>query len=164
MNLPIPALEARITAPSETREKARILVVDDDDYFRGREETVLNRASYRTMGAADGEEALAPLRTGDFDLVLTDWNMPKLDGVGLIRALRAAGNRIPLIMISSSVITGRDLPDDIRSEVAVALPKDADASQILAGVAQASHALLPPPAAPLGSPVRVPFERGLPGT
>jgi len=60
--------------------------------------------------------------------------MPHVDGGGLIRALRAAGTRIPLVMISGSVTEGSELPVDVRREIAVRLSKDADASQILAGM------------------------------
>jgi DNA-binding NtrC family response regulator len=146
MNLSTPLAQTRITVLKEIRHRARVLVVDDDEFFGGREEAVLNRAGYRTMGAADGEEAPALLRMGDFGLVLTDWHMPHLDGVGLIRALLAAGNRIPLIMISGSVTTAGELPGDVRGEITVALPKYADSGQILASVASALHEQLPPQA------------------
>ena len=145
MNLTNPLRETSINVPEKIRRDARILVVDDDDFFRGLEEAVLKRAGYRTMGATDGREAQALLRMGDFGLVLTDWHMPNLDGVGLIRALRTAGNRIPIIMISNMVRTGSELPDDVRCEVAVALPKDAASSQILAGIGQALQIPLPTP-------------------
>ena len=119
MNLPIPWRQTSISRPPGSRRDARILVVDDDEFFRGREDAVLNRAGYRTMGAADGEEALALLRMGDFDLALTDWHMPRLDGVGLIRALGAADIRIPGIMIPGSEATANELPDDVRAEIAL---------------------------------------------
>ena len=57
------------------------------------------------MGAADGREAFALLSMGAFDLVLTDCYMPHLHGVGLIRSLRRAGLRIPVVMISGSTPT-----------------------------------------------------------
>jgi len=41
---------------AETRHNTRILVVDDDDFFRGREQEVLNRAGYLTVDAADGRK------------------------------------------------------------------------------------------------------------
>jgi CheY-like chemotaxis protein len=123
MNLPIPASKMRIATHGETRHNTRVLVVDDDDFFRGREQEVLNRAGYLTMGAADGQEALALLSMGAFDLVLTDWQMPRLDGIGFIRALRAAGIRIPVVMIFGPVAAGSELPEDVRREIAVTLPK-----------------------------------------
>jgi CheY-like chemotaxis protein len=147
MNLRTPSHEMQFATLAETRHNTRILVVDDDDFFRGREQEVLNRAGYLTMGAADGQEALALLSMGAFDLVLTDWHMPHADGGGLIRALRAAGIRIPLVMISGSVTEGSELPEDVRREIAVRLSKDADASQILAGMVRVLPAFFPPSAA-----------------
>jgi CheY-like chemotaxis protein len=116
---------------------ARILVVDDDDILRGVHEAVLSLAGYGTDSAADGEEALAILANGDFDLVLTDCNMPRLDGIGLVRAIRAAGNQIPVMMVSGSLAGDGELPRDIRREVAIALAKPVRTLELLEGVARA---------------------------
>jgi CheY-like chemotaxis protein len=127
---------APITTLDDVVADARILVVDDDDILRGVNEAVLSLAGYGTGGAADGEEALAMLAIGDFDLVLTDCNMPRIDGLGLVRAMRAAGNRTPIMMVSGS-LAGSDLPEDVRREVVVALPKPVRTLELLAGVARA---------------------------
>jgi CheY-like chemotaxis protein len=125
---------------------ARILVVDDDDILRGVNEAVLSLAGYGTDSAADGEEALAMLAIGDFDLVLTDCNMPRLDGIGLVRAMRAAGNRTPIMMVSGSLAGDGKLPEDVHREVTVALPKPLRTLELLAGVARALAAGSPAPA------------------
>jgi CheY-like chemotaxis protein len=132
--------EAPVTKLDDVIADARILVVDDDDILRGVNEAVLSLAGYGTGGAADGEEALAMLAIGDFDLVLTDCNMPRLDGMGLVRAMRAAGNRTPIMMVSGSLAGGGELPEDVRREVAVALPKPVRTLELLAGVARALDA------------------------
>jgi CheY-like chemotaxis protein len=129
--------ESPITALDEAITDARILVVDDDDILRGVHEAVLSLAGYGTNSAADGEEALAILATGDFDLVLTDCNMPRMDGLGLVRAIRAAGNQIPVMMVSGSLAGEGELPPDVRREVAVALPKPVRSLDLLEGVARA---------------------------
>ena len=116
---------------------ARILVVDDNDILRGVIEEILSRAGYDTDSVGDGEEALAMLATDDFDLVLTDGEMPRLNGCGLIRALRGGGSRIPVTLISGSLAGGGELPADVRAEIAVALPKPATPRDLLAGVAHA---------------------------
>lgn len=115
----------------------RILIVDDDDMLRGLHEVVLSHAGYGTNSAADGEEALAMLAGSDFDLVLTDGNMPRLDGLGLIRAIRASGSQIPIVMVSGSLADGGSLPADLIDEVAVALPKPVRSLQLLECVAKA---------------------------
>ena len=131
--------------PNETVSLARILVVDDDVVLRSTHEAVLQFEGYHTESAEDGEEALVMLATSRFDLVLTDRNMPNLDGCGLIRALRKGGSRIPVMMVSGSLAGDGTLPDDVRNEVTVALPKPALVRDILAGVA---HSLRPMNAVP----------------
>ena len=115
----------------------RILIVDDDAVLRGLHETVLSLAGYGTESVGDGEEALVMLAMSDFDLVLTERNMPVLDGVSLVRTLRAAGSRIPVMMVSGSLFDGGELPADIRDEVAVALPKPSSLCELLTGIALA---------------------------
>jgi signal transduction histidine kinase/serine phosphatase RsbU (regulator of sigma subunit) len=81
---------------------SRVLVVDDNadmrDYLAG-----LLGAHCAVGTAADGVEALGLLGTGEFDLVVTDAMMPRLDGLGLLRALRAdpATRRLPVILLSA---------------------------------------------------------------
>jgi CheY-like chemotaxis protein len=65
----------------------KILVVDDDLYLRELYEEVLKSEGYDTESAADGEEGLAKLHIGGFDLIILDIMLPKLDGAGILRAL-----------------------------------------------------------------------------
>ena len=73
--------------------------------------------------------------------------MPRLDGFGLVRALRAGGNCTPVMTVSGSLAGDGELPADLRAEVTVALPKPTMPSDLLAGIAQA---LRPQPAALIG--------------
>lgn len=116
---------------------ARILVVDDDDIVRGMHECVLHLDGHETQGASDGREAMQVLGASQFDLIITDRNMPHLDGVGLIRAIRAAGIRTPVMMVSGSLADGSELPPDVARDVVVALPKPLRIREFLAGVASA---------------------------
>ena len=117
----------------------RILIVDNDDLPRTLRQIVLSHAGYGMDCAADGEEALALLADEEFDLVLTDRNLPRLDGCDLVRAMRAYGFRTPVMMVSGSLADGGDLPADIRCEIAVALPKPATTRGLLTGIARALH-------------------------
>jgi two-component system chemotaxis response regulator CheY len=65
-----------------------ILAVDDSASMRQMVSFTLRTAGYDVTEAVDGEDALDKVRAHDFDLVLTDQNMPRLDGIGLTRALR----------------------------------------------------------------------------
>jgi len=65
-----------------------ILAVDDSASMRQMVSFTLKSAGYSVVEAVDGEDALEKSHRGDFDLVLTDQNMPRLDGIGLTRRLR----------------------------------------------------------------------------
>jgi two-component system, chemotaxis family, chemotaxis protein CheY len=82
-----------------------ILVVDDTRSMRKMVAAVLAGAGYEVAEAADGEEALGLAQTRQFDLVVTDHNMPKMDGVTLVRALRqlADYDAVALIVLSTEV-------------------------------------------------------------
>lgn len=65
-----------------------ILVVDDSAVMRTLISTTFAEQDYQVLLAADGKAALEQAVKADADLVLTDWNMPTMDGHQLIRALR----------------------------------------------------------------------------
>jgi two-component system response regulator PilR (NtrC family) len=67
---------------------ARILVVDDERSMRDLLAIALRQAGYEVVQADGGEHAVEVLRTGDFDLVITDLRMRKVDGLGVLRAAR----------------------------------------------------------------------------
>ena len=80
-----------------------ILTVDDSPSIRQMLAYVLVSAGYKVLEAADGEEGLALAQANAVDLVLTDHNMPKMDGVNLTKALRAlpAYRKVPIMMLST---------------------------------------------------------------
>lgn len=80
-----------------------ILTVDDSPSIRQMLAYVLVSAGYKVLEAADGEEGLALAQANTVDLVLTDHNMPKMDGVNLTKALRAlpAYRKVPIMMLST---------------------------------------------------------------
>ncbi len=80
-----------------------VLVVDDALTVRELQRSILERAGYRVVVAADGEAALAALGRGRADLVLTDIEMPKLDGFELVEAIRARPElaSMPVLIVSS---------------------------------------------------------------
>jgi two-component system chemotaxis sensor kinase CheA len=80
-----------------------ILVVDDSITSRSLERSILEAHGYRVRVAVDGLEALDMLRIEKADLIITDIQMPRLDGFGLVEALKANSelNRIPVIIVSS---------------------------------------------------------------
>lgn len=81
----------------------RILCVDDEDFNLELLETLLAPQGYEVHSAANGKAALEALASKNIDLVLTDINMPGLDGYGLCRAIRSDSGlkHIPVVMITS---------------------------------------------------------------
>jgi EAL domain-containing protein (putative c-di-GMP-specific phosphodiesterase class I)/signal transduction histidine kinase/CheY-like chemotaxis protein/HPt (histidine-containing phosphotransfer) domain-containing protein len=92
--------------------RSRILVAEDFGPNQAVLRLQLARLGYDVEVASDGKEALALWRTSPFDLLLTDLNMPTLDGFDLCRAIRteevARGGHLPIV-----AITAADLPGEI---------------------------------------------------
>ena len=91
----------RVNAPRLARK--RVLVAEDADVVREALKHALEMAGLEVVTARDGAEALEYARSKHFDLVSTDVMMPRLDGYGLTRALRATPEyaRTPIVMVSS---------------------------------------------------------------
>ncbi len=82
----------------------RILIVDDFGTMRKILRNVLQQLGYTNIEEAEnGVQALEKLRSGQFDLVITDWNMPEMDGLELLRNIRADGNlrNLPVMMVTA---------------------------------------------------------------
>ena len=81
----------------------KILVVDDDDIARAMVRKVLMKENHEVVLARDGEEALSILRHNDIRVVISDWNMPRMDGVQLCRHIRETPglSYIYVIMVTS---------------------------------------------------------------
>jgi two-component system chemotaxis response regulator CheY len=72
----------------------KLLIVDDSKAMRMIVRRALRQANiveHTVEEAANGEEALQKLAAGGFDLVLADWNMPQMNGIDLLKAVKAQG-------------------------------------------------------------------------
>jgi two-component system response regulator MprA len=78
-----------------------ILVVDDDAGLRKALKRVLASHGFDVEVAEDGDDALARLRTRGFDAVVLDLMMPGSDGIEVCERLRAAGDRLPVLMLTA---------------------------------------------------------------
>ena len=83
--------------------KKKILAVDDSGSLRQMVVLSLNAAGYQVIEAVDGHDGLEKAKNTQFDLVLTDQNMPHMDGLALIRALRKLANyqNVPILMLTT---------------------------------------------------------------
>jgi ATP-dependent Lon protease len=78
----------------------QVLVVDDEEIARTNMEHVLTREGYQVKTAANGLEALERAREQDFDLILTDLKMDKMDGLQLLEAVKDVAPRAAVVMIT----------------------------------------------------------------
>ncbi len=80
----------------------KALVVDDSAVMRKVLIGALSRANISEVDqAADGAEAVEASRRTEYDLVLMDWNMPNMLGIDAVRAIRAQGKSMPIIMVTT---------------------------------------------------------------
>ncbi|MCL1057854.1 chemotaxis protein CheY [Shewanella sp. Choline-02u-19] len=82
----------------------KILVVDDFSTMRRIIKNLLRDLGFNnTQEADDGSTALPMLQKGDFDFVVTDWNMPGMQGIDLLKAIRADDNlkHLPVLMVTA---------------------------------------------------------------
>nr|WP_111299143.1 response regulator [Paracoccus saliphilus] len=80
-----------------------VLTVDDSPSIRRMIAMTLTDAGYRVVEAVDGRDGLGKATSERFDAIITDQNMPNLDGLGFIRELRKhpSGAGIPIIVLST---------------------------------------------------------------
>lgn len=85
-------------------KEMRILVVDDFPTMRRIVRTLLKELGYNNIEEAeDGAIALGKLRSGGFDFVVSDWNMPNMDGLEMLKSIRAdaALSALPVLMVTA---------------------------------------------------------------
>ena len=100
--------------------KTNILVVEDDLLNRNLICKVLRKEGHQVVEACDGAIALEILQVLPFDLVITDFMMPKLSGIEFVEHLHSLQPRIPIIFITGflTVISGKTILDDVAEVLA----------------------------------------------
>jgi len=93
---------ARAPSLTEPNQRQRILVVDDDPDILRLNTELLRHCGYHVDTARDGAEAWAAIQENNFDLLVTDHQMPKVTGVALLKKLRDARLKLPVIMITGN--------------------------------------------------------------
>lgn len=123
-----------VPAPGAGR---RLLYLDDDEVLRLTVGALLQRAGYEVELHADPAAALAALRARPqaYAGLLSDYNMPQMTGLDVLRALRAEGSRVPVLLMSGQ------LPDEVRDALAgmpavALLPKEFLAEQLAQAVGE----------------------------
>lgn len=82
----------------------RVLVVDDDELVRAEVGGLLELEGMTVVEAANGRDALVHVQGGEVDVVISDWRMPVMDGLELLRRVRAGavGAGVPFVLLTGS--------------------------------------------------------------
>lgn len=80
----------------------KVLVVDDDPPIRALVAKVLERSGLSVDRAADGEEAIARLESGEYDVLVVDLMMPKVDGHGVVEHVKQLRGHRPTVIVVSA--------------------------------------------------------------
>jgi two-component system, cell cycle response regulator len=119
--------------PEAAPEARRVLLAEDDPVARMLTARLLRKAGYEVVAVADGGAALTALRASFFPVVLTDWEMPVLDGLGVVAAVR--GGDWPGY-IFTILLTGRDSHESVVAGLEAGaddyLTKPVDEAELLA--------------------------------
>jgi two-component system chemotaxis response regulator CheY len=133
----IPAVETAPplapTAPAETSAEAAasavktVLTIDDSRTMRDMLRLALAGAGFTVIQAVDGQDGLKVLPQQPVDVIITDINMPKLDGYGVIRAVRSdpAYNETPILVLSTEAEQGsKDIANEAGANGWIVKPFD----------------------------------------
>ena len=88
---------------------ARVLVVDDETLVRSVVGRIIARAGHEAHEVSDGVEAVQRVREGDYDVVLLDINMPKMNGLEVISTLRDIAPGLPVVAMSGGGLLPKSL-------------------------------------------------------
>jgi two-component system, chemotaxis family, chemotaxis protein CheY len=95
---------------------ANILTVDDSASIRMTTRIALTNAGYNVTEAVDGADGLQKMKSGSFDLIVTDLNMPNMDGLTMIRNLR----QLPAYMGTPVIFLTTESDGDIKQQAKAA--------------------------------------------
>ena len=88
------------SAESRVHSRKRILVVDDSATVRETQRKILERAGYDVDMAVDGVDGWNMFRLSDYDLVVSDVDMPRMGGFSLVKKIRTLNRKIPIVIVS----------------------------------------------------------------
>ena len=101
----VPAATPAAAAIEAPRPQPRILVVDDEPHVVQIFQDLLAQRGYEVISSNNGDDAIVKVTTGHFDLVLTDINLPGVDGLEVVRAAKAADKDTCVILITGYAST-----------------------------------------------------------
>ncbi|HEV2174089.1 MAG TPA: response regulator [Nitrospira sp.] len=114
-----------------------VLIADDDEHVREAISDRLEHFGVVVVQASDGLAALAAMRQRRFNVVVTDWHMPGLDGLGFLRQCRLSWPGTPVILMSAMLEATEQLA--AAHSAFGCLRKPFDANRLITLVLQAAH-------------------------
>jgi len=93
--------------------RGRLLLVDDDAHVRMMLKAFLETRGYLVELAVNGRDALTRLGETDYDIVVSDYNMPEVDGLGVLRYVRQSWPSLPVVLMTGSASP----PDDVHASM-----------------------------------------------
>jgi CheY-like chemotaxis protein len=124
-------------------DTALVLVADDNEGIRNTTAAILRAVGFSVTEVQDGEEALEELSQKQFDVVLLDVRMPKLDGITVVSDLRPAPPPPRIVMVSAYDF-GAELRQLLGERVFKYLKKPVPPKELIGTVSAACDRILPP--------------------
>jgi CheY-like chemotaxis protein len=125
----------------------RVLVAEDDDAIRTLICSILSDAGYNVYEACDGLEALDSLKKRRYDVLFTDYHMPKMDGLELLDLAQAMWPELPVIVATSDVLLTGHTAQGLLEPAYAILEKPFNRSDLLSTIQSAVQGLPKPPRA-----------------
>ena len=122
----------------------RVLVAEDDDAVRTLICSILSDAGYNVYEACDGLEAIDSLKKRRYDVLLTDYHMPKMDGLELLDLAQAMWPELPVILATSDVLLTGQTTHGLLEPAYAILEKPFDRSYLLSTIQSAVRGLPKP--------------------
>jgi len=142
----------------QVKPRQRILVVEDDREQRQTNATVLAFTGYTVDVAEDGAAAWEALQASRYDLLITDNHMPRLTGLELLKELRSAGMKLPVIM-ATKILPTEELAKNPWLEPVALLVKPYVAEQLLETVKTVLQTVLAKDSQPVAEPKKTAPEK-----
>lgn len=117
----------------EERPDMRILLAEDEKALLKALVKIFEKNNYSVDAVYDGEDALAYLEAGCYDAAVLDIMMPKMDGITVLKKIRAEGNQIPVLMLTAKSEI-EDRVEGLDSGANDYLPKPFDTRELLARI------------------------------
>jgi CheY-like chemotaxis protein len=122
----------------------RILVAEDDEAVRTLICSILSDAGYNVYEACDGLEAIDSLKKRRYDVLLTDYHMPKMDGLELLDLAQAMWPELPVILATSDVLLSGQAGHGLLEPAYAILEKPFDRAHFLTTIQSAVRGLPKP--------------------